>query len=58
MRLFLLVILSLATYFLGLMVLYRMMTGNKKIDRITVAALVGVLMAAIGAATVLVIPSW
>jgi hypothetical protein len=58
MRLLLLVTLSLATYFLALLVLYRMVTGNKKIDRIGVAVLAGLLTTALGAITVLMMPSW
>jgi hypothetical protein len=53
-----LVTLSLATYFLALLVLYRMVTGNKKIDRIGVAVLAGLLTTALGAITVLMMPSW
>ena len=49
MQLIFTILLSLATYLLILFVFYRLITEEKKLNRVTVAAAFGVVVMAIGA---------
>jgi uncharacterized BrkB/YihY/UPF0761 family membrane protein len=57
MQLIFTILLSLATYLLILFVFYRLITEEKKLNRITVTAILGVVVTAIGAIIAMSIPT-